>query len=201
MARAVASLGEEAARTVMATIDPDLRRSQLRLIAAFREASLTAEPEVLLQRIVKSAAVTRAEFHAHFSGVEELAVAALIEEVDVGSTIYFTARVENRLTGTQISENAMAYVLGFIDARRTIYRQTLTGQSSYATAAEQALVANARDYLRAQPRESAYPEVAARMFGAGVLGVIRWWLTDEPDISSESLAREVSRVVPLDFTH
>ena len=184
----------------MATIDPDLRRSQLRLIAAFREASLTAEPKLLLQRIVESAAVTRAEFHAHFSGVEELAVAALIEEVDVGSTIYFTARVENRLTGTQISENAMAYILGFIDARRAIYRQTLTGQSSYATAAEQALVANARDYLLAQPRESAYPEVAARMFGAGVLGVIRWWLTDEPDISSESLAREVSRVVPLDFT-
>lgn len=185
----------------MASVDADRRRSQLRLIAAFREASLAQSTDALMSRVIERAAVTRAEFHSHFSGIEELAVAALLEEFDVGSTIFFTARIENRLTGTQISENAMAYVLGFIDSRRAIYRQTLIGSGSFADAAEQALVTQARDYLRAQQRLTAHPEVAAQMFGSGVLGVIRWWLTDDPDVSSEDLAREVSRVVPQEFTY
>jgi hypothetical protein len=186
----------------MAT-DDDLRRSRSRLIAAFRDASFGATPQTLsVQRVIELAAATRPEFHAHFGGIHDLAVAALVEEIDVGSTIYFTARVENRLTGQKISENAMTDVLSFIDERRSIYRETLTGTSTFAFAGavEEALVVHARDYLRADQRATVHPEVAARMFGSGVLGVLQWWLREEPDISRDQLAREISRVVPPDFT-
>ncbi|WP_149712864.1 TetR family transcriptional regulator C-terminal domain-containing protein [Aeromicrobium fastidiosum] len=184
----------------MHTSEADGRRSRTRLIAAFRDASLDAESGLLLHRVVELAACTVAELRIHFAGVDELAVAALVEEFDTGSTIYFTARVENRLTGTQLSEQAMAYVLGFIGERRPVYRQILTGGSRSAVAAEEALAERAREYLRAQ-RESAHPEVASRMFAAGVMAIIRWWLADDAPMSTEDLAREISRAVPPDFTH
>ena len=185
----------------MDTVDHDLRRSRSRLIAAFREASLGATPQTLsVQRVIELAAATRAEFHTQFGGIHDLAVAALVEEIDVGSTIYFTARTENQLTGVKISENAMTHVLGFVDERRSIYRETLAGISTFTGMIEESLTVHARDYLQAYQRSSGHPEVAARMFGSGVLGVLHWWLTEDPDISHEQLAREISRAVPPVFT-
>ena len=185
----------------MEPADAESRRRRAKLVAAFRDLTANGEgADVSAKQIADEAELAQADFYEHFDGIAAVAAAALIDEFDVVATMDFTSRLENKVTGTEVTEGSLAEVIRFIAERRAIYAEHLARGGEYTILVEDALASNAFDTLLARGTRTSDPEIASRLMAAGVMGVYYWWLRDGPDVTREHLAAELSRTIPSDFT-
>jgi AcrR family transcriptional regulator len=175
-------------------------RTRHRLVTAYRELVADGSGGISVSSVVKRAGVTRSSFYAHFSDASDLAVAALAELFDVVGSVDSASRRRGDESLHDVSEHSLAEVIGFIDARRDEYRELLSRTDRFAQAVEDAFMARSLATLTAAGSTTADPVVTARFIAAGVMGVVAWWLREEPGGTVEELARHLARVIPADFT-
>lgn len=192
---------QDAVRAAM-SVNRDVRavRTRRKLVAAYRELVTDRPGDVSVSQVVKRAGVTRSSFYAHFRDASDLAVAALTEVFDVVASVDNASRRRGDERLDEVSEHSLAQVIGFIEARRDVYRQLLTRGNRFAAAVEDAFTERNLATLAATGSTSADPLVTARFVAAGVMGVVSWWLREQPGRTAEELAAQLARVIPADFT-
>jgi AcrR family transcriptional regulator len=183
-----------------ANLDPRARRTRERLVAAYRElAADRGHDSVTVSDLVDRAGVNRTSFYAHFAGTDELAAEALTEFFEVLASADATSRRSGKQAPSDVSEESLSEVVRFVFDRRSVYAALLRRPDGFARAVEDAFADSSLRTLRAGG-QVADPEVTARFIAAGVMGVLGWWLADDHGWTPQRLAKELTRIIPADFT-
>jgi AcrR family transcriptional regulator len=191
---------QQAVRARMAdNADPRARRTRRLLLAAYDELVDEGVP-VSASAVAKRAGVRRSTFYAHFAGVEDLAAETLTEVFDIVASWDSAGRSGGELSAYEVSENSLFEVIRFVDEHRAVYTDLLGQQSGFAVAAEDAFAQSALRTLLAGAARHGDASVTSRFIAAGAIGVIGWWLREQPALSARELAARLAAVIPTDFT-
>lgn len=166
--------------------DPRAVRTREKLICAFNEAVLDADPSTMsVSALARAAGVNRTSFYSHFSSPEDLAIHALSELFDVVGNADIVMRSQHSVSATEASRRALRDIVGFVHERRASYARLLGPgaapqlvQAITEAFTERTVEALAR--MDARP-PGADPVITARFLTGGVLGVIGAWLSGPPD--------------------
>ncbi|GAA5091619.1 TetR/AcrR family transcriptional regulator C-terminal domain-containing protein [Microbacterium yannicii] len=179
--------------------DARVVKTRERLVRAYRQI-LDEDPRhpVTVTEVVRRAGVTRSSFYAHFAGADDLAAVALTE---FNAAVVALARSEVRegLPKSEVNRRVIAEIAAFVAERRDTYGALLARGDDFARSVTAAFAEQALVTLRTRETLHADPEITARYMGAGLIGVLSWWLDNDDDRSPEELAQALIAIAPPDF--
>ena len=97
------------------------------------------------------------------------------------------------LSKSEVNRRVLIEIASFVADHRDTYGALLARGDEFARSVAAAFADQALATLRTRETLHADPEITARYMGAGLIGVLSWWLESEDDRSPEDLARALHR--------
>jgi AcrR family transcriptional regulator len=175
--------------------DPRAARTRQGILSAVARLHSSESGDISVSDIVREAKISRSSFYAHFSSLDDLAVALLRQEF--ASVTASPSRERGPVSGLRESytrlvqhfaqrESIYAYALGLPLSRRAF-------DDVIAAYAEQVLAsfdepASDADAIRAR--------LAATFVAGGTVSLLSAWVADHHDISADQLVDELIALLP-----
>jgi AcrR family transcriptional regulator len=181
-------------RRMSSSTDPRAMRTRARLIDAFDHLA-TGSRMPTVAELIAAAHVNRTTFYAHFSEVDELAVAALGELFDVVGSLDAADRKAGRSAAA--SRDSIDELVQFMGGRDRVYAELL-GRGPFYRAVEDAFVERNRHTIAGIPDLPADVdvEVASVYVAAGVLGAIGAWLRADEPVDAAVVVTRITALLP-----
>lgn len=182
-------------RSLEGSADPRVIRTRAAILAAVHELSARTS-DVTVAAVVREAGISRASFYAHYSGLEDFAIAltrdALVAISDLwshdqSSPAEATRRAQQRLVDYFVDNRDLFTAVAALPVSRDLY---LAKVRSMADVIEVSLATNPR-----RPAELE-PAATARYIAGAAYGLIDAWLTGELALDEGALVEHLTVMLP-----
>jgi AcrR family transcriptional regulator len=177
-----------------APADPRAARTRQGILAAVARLHSAHIGDISVSHIVREAKISRSSFYAHFSSLDDLAVALLRQEfASVAVLTTHSAPVDSlRQSYTRLvqhfaqRESIYSYALGLPLSRRA-FDDVIAGYAEQVLASFDEPASEA-DAIRAR--------LAATYVAGGTVSLLSAWVSDQYDISADQLVDELIALLP-----
>jgi AcrR family transcriptional regulator len=180
--------------------DPRAARTREAIFAGIEKLMASGAPRVTVRDVVRASGVSRSSFYAHFSGLEDLAIAFLSRQIDIVGEAGIAVRRDDLITGVAAARIGYSSLIGHVVQHFALYSSVLEVATTRA-AFEGAIDAYSRRLLRSVLTLGGTPaganvEVVVAYVAGGALTVISSWLRGELDIDDDGLVRQLVDLLP-----
>jgi AcrR family transcriptional regulator len=180
--------------------DPRAARTREAIFAGIETLMSSGVSRVTVRDVVRVSDVSRSSFYAHFSGLEELALAFLTRQIDIVGEDGIGVSRDDLASGVAAARIGYARLVGHVVQNFPLYASVLE-VSSTRVAFEAAIDAYSRRLLRSVLTLGVTPvgvdvEVVVAYVAGGARTVISSWLRGEFDVDDDELVKQLVDLLP-----
>lgn len=189
-----------AATSADVTIDPRAARAQAAIFAGIERLMSEGVAHVSVSEVVRASGVSRSTFYAHFTGLDDLALAYLTRHLKIISDAGIGVRREDFIHGEAAARIGYTRLITHIVQHYPLYSTVLTMPLTRG-AFEKAVGSYSRSLMRSVMILDVAPgdantEVAVTYVAGGVLTVISAWIRGELDVDDDELVVRLVDLLP-----
>jgi len=180
--------------------DPRAARTRAAIFAGVERLMSSRASRVTVQDVVRSAGISRSSFYLHFSGLEDLALAYLSQQIDIIGEAGIGVRRDDLITGATAARIGYDRLITHVVEHFPLYSAVLESSSSHG-AFQAAIDTYSRRLLKSVLSldvvpSSANAEIAVAYVAGGALTVISSWLRGDLDVDDDDLVQQLVDLLP-----
>jgi AcrR family transcriptional regulator len=177
--------------------DPKVLRTRAAIFSAAEEIAASGQP-LAVKAIVKTAHISRSVFYAHFSGVEEIAIALIGEALSSIGELDVQQRLDPDIAVDVTARTSIGLVVDHVLRFRHLYHHVLPANPLAHHAALNVIAVHMRktiDVMTDLPA-GVDPADAARFLAGGCLELLLDWLEREPRPARDEMVARLGALFP-----